>query len=235
MRLRQAKVCLTAAITVLAATCSSPNKPGPVVVDLVIQSVSPNAGPATGGTEITIRGAGFASGTTVTIGGRPATDVNVRSSDMMTAKTPSSSVASSVDVAVTLNGRTSTLATGFRYDPIAPNTAPVIMSITAQGKRLRQPAAFADYGETIQITLAIQDAETAPPQLAYRWEGCGGTFTGTGPQVEWTAPSGGTLPSTCTLQVVVTDGPHVLTRSILVRLHNSVAEIGALALEFLEE
>jgi hypothetical protein len=35
--------------------------------------------------------------------------------------------------------------------------------------------------------------------------------------------------------VVVTDGPHVLTRSIVVRLHNSVVEIAALALQFLEE
>ena len=234
MRLRQAKVCLTAAITVFAATCS-PNKPGPVIVELVLQSVSPNAGPATGGTEITIRGTGFAAGTTVTIGGRPATDVNVRSSDMITAKTPSSSIASLVDVAVTLNGRTSTLATGFRYDPTAPNTPPVITSITAQGRRPRQPAAFADYGETIQITLGVQDAETAPAQLIYQWRACDGTFVGTGPQVDWTAPAIGSLPSTCTIDVTVTDGPHILTRSIVVRLHNSIAEVGALALEFLTE
>lgn len=226
---------VTAALAVAATTCSSPTKPGPIVVELVIQSVSPSAGPATGGTEVTIRGAGFAAGAAVTIGGRPATDVSVRSSDMITAKTPASSVAATVEVVVTLNGRTSTLATGFRYDPTAPNTAPVITSLTAQGRRPRQPATFADYGETIQLTLVVQDAESSPAQLVYQWRACDGTITGSGPQVDWTAPAVGSLPSTCTIDVTVTDGPHVLTRSIVVRLHNSIAEVSALALEFLTE
>jgi hypothetical protein len=224
-----------AALAVLTATCSTPTKPNPPVVDLAIQSVSPTAGPATGGTELTIRGAGFAAGTAVTIGGRAATDVTVRSADMLTAKTPASTTAGPSDIVVTLNGRTQTLAGGFRYDPIAPNTAPVITSITAQGRRLRQPASFADYGETIQLTLVIQDAETPPAQLTYQWRACDGTFAGTGPQVDWTAPAIGSLPSTCTIDVTVTDGPHVLTRSIVVRLHNSIAEIGALAQLFLDE
>jgi hypothetical protein len=184
---------------------------------------------------VTIRGAGFSAGAAITIGGRAATDVSVRGSDMVTAKTPVSAIAGAVDVAVTLNGRTQVLAGGFRYDPTAPNAAPVIKSIAAQGKRLRQPPTFADYGETIQVTVVVEDAETAPAQLGYRWQACGGTFTGTGPQVEWTTPVIGTLPSTCTVEVTVTDGPHVLTRSIVVRLHDSIAEVGALALEFLTE
>ena len=224
-----------AAVAVLAVTCGTPTKPGPIVVELTIQSVSPTSGPATGGTEVTIRGAGFAAGTVVTIGGRAATDVIVHGADNLTAKTPASPTAGPSDIVVTLSGRTQTLAGGFRYDPIAPNTAPVITSIAAQGRRPRQPAAYADYGETIQLTLVIQDAETAPAQLTYLWRACDGTFAGTGPQVDWTAPAIGTLPSTCTIDVTVTDGPHVLTRSIVVRLHNSVAEVSALALEFLEE
>ena len=224
-----------AALAVLTATCSRPTNPGPIVVDLSIQSVSPTAGPATGGTEVTIRGAGFTAGAAVTIGGRAATEVTVRSADMLTAKTPASPTAGPSDVVVTLNGRTQTLSGGFRYDTTSPNTAPVITSIAAQGRRLRQPAAFADYGETIQITLVIQDAETPPAQLTYQWRACDGTFAGTGPQVDWTAPAVGSLPSTCTIDVTVTDGPHVLTRSIVVRLHNSAVEVGALAREFLEE
>jgi len=235
MRLRQSKVFLTVAMTVLAATCSSPNKPDPVV-ELAIHSVAPNAGPATGGTEVTIRGAGFAAGATIMIGGRAATEVNVRGTDMLTAKTPVSPTAGSVDIVVTLNGRSQVLAGGFRYEPIAPNTAPVIRSIAAQGRRPRQPATFADYGETIQVTLIVEDAESAPAQLAYRWQqSCGGTFIGSGPLVEWNAPAAGTLPSICTLEVTVTDGPHVVGRSIAVRLHNSAEEVGALALEFLTE
>jgi hypothetical protein len=224
-----------AALAVLTATCRSPTPPGPIVVDLSIQSVSPIAGPATGGTELTIRGAGFAAGTAVTIGGRAATDIVVRGADTLTAKAPASPTAGPADIVVTLNGRTQTLTGGFRYDPIAPNTAPVITSIAAQGRRVRQPASFADYGETIQLTLVITDAETPVAQLTYQWRACDGTFSGTGPQVDWTAPAIGSLPSTCTIDVTVTDGPHVLTRSIVVRLHNSIAEVTALAMEFLEE
>jgi hypothetical protein len=224
----------TAVIAVLATTCS-PTTPDPVV-ELAISSVAPSTGPATGGTELTIRGAAFATGATISVGGRPATEVTVRGADTIAAKTPASSTAGPVDVVVTLNGRTAVLTGGFRYEPAGPNTAPVIRSIAAQGRRLRQPPAFADYGETIQITLVVEDAESPAAQLVYQWEqNCSGTFSGTGPQVDWTAPAGGTLPSTCNIQVTVTDGPHVLTRSITVRLHNSVVEVGALALEFLEE
>ena len=77
-----------AAIAVLSTTCSSPTKPGPVVVELAIHSVAPIAGPAAGGTEVTIRGAGFAAGAAIMIGGSAATDVSVRGSDTVTAKTP---------------------------------------------------------------------------------------------------------------------------------------------------
>jgi hypothetical protein len=225
----------TVAVAVLSASCDSPTNPGPVV-NLEISSVAPSAGPASGGTELTIRGAAFATGATISVGGRPATDVTVRGADTIAARTPASTTAGPVDVVVTLNGRTAVLTGGFRYEPLGPNTSPVIRSIAAQGRRLRQPAAFADYGETIQVTVVAEDAESTATQLVFQWQQtCSGTFTGTGPQVEWTAPAMGTLPSTCTIQVTITDGPHVVTRSIAVRLHNSVVEVGALALEFLEE
>jgi hypothetical protein len=141
-----------------------------------------------------------------------------------------------VDVVVSLNGRTAVLSGGFRYEPLAPNTAPVIRSIAAQGRRLRQPAAYADYGETIPVTVVVEDAESMATQLAYQWQQtCSGTFIGTGPQVEWTAPAMGTLPSMCTISVTITDGPHVATRSIPLRLHNSVEEMRNLVTEFLTE
>ena len=224
----------TVVLAVLATTCSSPTKPEPVI-ELAIHSVTPSAGPATGGTEVTIRGAAFAAGATITIGGRAATDVTVRGTDVIAAKTPVSAIAGSVDVVVTLNGRTTVLAGGFRYEPIGPNTAPVIRSIAAQGSRLRQPPTFADYGESIQITVVVEDAESSAAQLVYQWQACDGSFNGTGPQVEWTAPAGGSLPSTCTIQVTVTDGPHVVTRSVVVRLHNSIEEVRNLVMEFLTE
>jgi IPT/TIG domain len=224
-----------AALAAVGISCNSPTNPGPIDTALAIQSVTPSIGPAAGGTEVIIRGTGFGAAATLSIGGRPATNVNVSGTDVIAARTPASTIAGPVDVVVTLNGRTSSLTGGFRYEPALPNTAPVIRSFTAQGRRLRQPAAFADYGETIQLTLVIEDAESTAAQLTYQWRACDGTFSGTGPQVDWTAPAGGTLPSTCTIEVTITDGPHVATRSIVIRLHNSIAEVSALALEFLTE
>lgn len=184
---------------------------------------------------MTIRGSGFATGATVTIGGRPATDVAVRGTDTITAKTPASTIAGAVDIAVLLNGRTGTLAGGFRYE-VSTNTPPTIKSVVAQGKRLRQPANFGDYGETLTVTAVVEDAQTNPTALTYQWHAsCGGAFTGTGSQVEWRTPATGTNATTCTVEVIVSDGPRVVTGNVSVRLHNSAAEVGALALEFLNE
>jgi hypothetical protein len=224
---------VAAALAVPTATCTSPTKPTPVV-ELSVQSVSPGSGPAAGGTEVTIRGAGFAAGSAVTIGGRAAVDVAVRASDTITAKTPASTTAGAADIAVTLNGRTGTLAGAFMYEVIM-NTPPTIKSIVAQGKRLKQPVNFADYGETITVTAVVEDAQTNPALLRYQWQACGGTFAGSGPQVEWTTPATGTIAMTCTVELIVSDGPRVVAESLPVRVHNSVAEVGAFALEFLEE
>jgi hypothetical protein len=122
-----------------------------------------------------------------------------------------------------------------RHDHLAPPRAQPIKSIVAQGRRVRQPANFGDYGETLTVTAVVEDAQTNPAALTYQWHACGGTFTGTGPQVEWKAPASGALPTTCTVEVIVSDGPRVVTGSVAVRLHNSATEVSALALEFLTE
>lgn len=83
----------------------------------VIGSVSPNSGPTTGGTAVTIIGENFTEGDTVSFGGVPARDVVVVSDTEIRATTPAGTGA--VDVTVT-NGRgdTATLPDGFGY--IAP-------------------------------------------------------------------------------------------------------------------
>lgn len=222
-----------AALGVALATCSSPTTPAPVV-NVLVQSISPNTGSAAGGTDVTIRGSGFAAGASVTIGGVPATDVNVRASDMITAKTPASAVAGTVDIVATVNGKTSTLAGGFRYEVVS-NTPPVIKSITAQGTRLRQPPLFADFGETIRVAAVVEDLTSPAAQLKYEWHACGGTFTGTGAQVDWTTPSSGTIATTCTIELIVSDGPRVATGTLGVRLHDSAGEVGGFAKDFLED
>jgi hypothetical protein len=154
---------------------------------------------------------------------------------MMTAKTPASTTAGAADITVTANGRSGTLPAAFRYE-VTTNTPPTIRSIVAQGKRPRQPQNMADYGEIITVTAVVEDAQTNPALLTYQWHAaCGGTFTGTGRQVEWTTPAAGTIATTCVVELIVSDGPRVVSGTLPVRLHNSAGEVRHLVLEFLTE
>ena len=81
-------------------------------------SVSPNNGPAAGGTGVTITGANFVSGATVTFGGTAATSVVVTNSTTITATTPAHA-AGAVNVVVTNpDTQTGTLTNGFTYNAI---------------------------------------------------------------------------------------------------------------------
>jgi hypothetical protein len=80
-----------------------------------VSSVSPNNGPAGGGTAITITGTNFAAGATVTIGGTAATNVVVVNSTTITATTPAHA-AGAVTVTVTVNSQSGSLANGFIYN-----------------------------------------------------------------------------------------------------------------------
>jgi hypothetical protein len=98
-----------------------------------VTSVSPNTGPTSGGTPVTITGTNFQSGATVTFGTLPAVNVVVVSSTSITANTPFGPVSSplAVDVSVTNPDSTKGTATAaFTYTvpalaviSITPNTA----------------------------------------------------------------------------------------------------------------
>lgn len=80
-----------------------------------ITSIRPETGPAAGGTAFSIRGSGFLSGATVTIGGNPATGVVVENTNLIIGVTPAHA-AGAVDVVVTNPGGTTvTLVGGFTY------------------------------------------------------------------------------------------------------------------------
>jgi hypothetical protein len=85
------------------------------VVVPTVSSVSPNNGPAAGGTAITITGTNFAAGATVTFGGTAATNVVVVSSTSITATTPAHA-AGAVTVTVTVTAQSGNLANGFTYN-----------------------------------------------------------------------------------------------------------------------
>jgi len=84
------------------------------VIAPTVSNVSPNNGPAAGGTTVTITGTNFAAGATVAFGGAAATNVVVANSTTITATTPAGTPGS-VTVTVTLNGQSGSLTNGFTY------------------------------------------------------------------------------------------------------------------------
>lgn len=109
-----------------------------------ISSISPNSGPVTGGTTVTISGSGFQSGATVTFGGVPAQVTSVSSSSI-TAVTPLGppNEQLTVDVQVTNpDGSMATLHPGFNYAPVALQVTSIspksggagtVVTLTGQG------------------------------------------------------------------------------------------------------
>ncbi len=81
-----------------------------------LTSVTPNTVPTTGGTTITIRGADFLRGATVTVGGVPATNVTVVNSGVITAVVPPGPLGPATVVVTNPSGLFGTLASGFTYD-----------------------------------------------------------------------------------------------------------------------
>lgn len=85
-----------------------------------VSSVSPNTGPTSGGTNVTITGVNFVTGASVTFGAFAATNVTVTSSTTITATTPAGT-AGPVTVRVTNpNTEFGTLANAFTY--VTPTT-----------------------------------------------------------------------------------------------------------------
>ena len=128
-----------------------------------------------------------------------------------------------------------------------PNNPPVVESITIQGTRSNEPTNFADIGEAIAVSAKVRDDETAVDQLQYTWTATAGTFSGTGANVTWTAPS--TVPAsplgspgqavTISLTVLERYGPappqfeHRVTGTATLSLHDSRNEVGEMAWQFL--
>lgn len=83
------------------------------VVIPTVTGVSPNVGPASGGTAVTITGTNFANGATVTFGTSAATNVMVVNATSITASAPAGTGA--VTVTVTVNGQSGSLANAFTY------------------------------------------------------------------------------------------------------------------------
>lgn len=234
-------------MAISAAACGGGNGPGPQPTPQppVVTSIAPAAGSVAGGTAVTIHGANFAAGAVVTIGGAAATAVAVQSPTVLTAVTAPRS-AGPADVVVIVGGLRGTLAGGYTYAVPGPasNPAPTVSAITTKSAQPRAPAGYAEAGEDLAVSVTVADDETPPEGLVYEWSADGGTFSGTGASVTWQAPAPTETPVRHTLSLVVVerwvapDGQvreNRVGRSVQVNVHDSVRELGDMAILFLEE
>ncbi len=84
---------------------------------LMLGQVEPAQGAIAGGTLVTVWGDGFGEGTTLTLGGKPARDLQVVGPHTLTCRTPPSSMGA-VEVAVARGSARAVLAEGFTFfDP----------------------------------------------------------------------------------------------------------------------
>ena len=82
--------------------------------EIVINSIVPSSGSASGGTGVTLFGTGFTGATSITFDGVAATSVNVVSSTTVTAVTPAHATGA-VDVVITTPVGSATLTNGYTY------------------------------------------------------------------------------------------------------------------------
>ena len=120
----------------------------------VITVVTPNQGPAAGGTSVTISGSNFKNGAIVTFGGMAASNVVVASANQITCDTPPHFPAA-VDVQVTNPDGQSTLALNvFTY---ASSTASLSLPNVAggTGKTVTVPVNAANLKGLLSADLTI--------------------------------------------------------------------------------
>jgi hypothetical protein len=232
----------------VAAACNG-NPGGPQTGVLTVTAITPSTGTTFGGTSVTITGTGFESGATVTIGGVAATNVLVASATRMTATTPAHATGIA-EVRVAVGSQSASLTNGFTFTAPAtsPNLAPVVSDITVQPPRPDQPKTMASTGDRMSLTVSVNDAETAANQLIYEWAAIPalGTFSGTGPAVQWTAPATLTSARIVVLSLTVVeryqeagaDGlpvqrEHRVQRTAAMKVHDTEREVGDMAVDFL--
>src|SRR5258706_436066 len=115
----------------------------------MVTGVSPNTGPAAGGTAVTISGSNFRNGATVLFGGSKASNVAVVNSGSITARTPGGAAGSKVNVTINnTDGTTHTLANAYAYTTataspmvtgVNPNTGPAAggTAVNTSGSQFR--------------------------------------------------------------------------------------------------
>jgi DNA-binding protein YbaB len=132
-----------------------------------VASVSPNNGPAAGGTGVTISGANFVSGATVTFGGTAATGVVVSNSTTITATTPAHASGAVTVVVTNPDTQIGSLASGFAYaaapsvSSVSPNNGPAAggTGVTISGTNFVSGATVT-FGGTAATSVVVSNSTT---------------------------------------------------------------------------
>ncbi|BCW87580.1 hypothetical protein sos41_07100 [Alphaproteobacteria bacterium SO-S41] len=131
-----------------------------------VTAISPNSGPAAGGTGVTITGTNFTGATAVTIGGAPATGITVVNATTITATAPAGT-AGARNVVVTTPGGTGTGTGLFTYiaaptvASVSPNSGPLAggNTITITGANFTGATAVS-IGQTPASNINVINATT---------------------------------------------------------------------------
>jgi IPT/TIG domain/Abnormal spindle-like microcephaly-assoc'd, ASPM-SPD-2-Hydin/Fibronectin type III domain len=132
-----------------------------------VASVSPNSGTTAGGTAVTITGANFVTGATVTFGSAAATSVVVVSGTQITATTPAGSAGAVLVTVSNPGGQSGALAGGFTYiapptvTSVSPNNGPVAggTAVTITGTNFATGATVT-LGGTVATNVVVASSTT---------------------------------------------------------------------------
>jgi hypothetical protein len=145
-------------ITVMRGTDASIGSGAVVIVDLqpTLFSVLPASGPSGGGTEVTISGSNFRPGAQIFFGGLPASDVNVVSTQTISATAPANVPGTTNVVVMNSDGTSGMIATGFTY--VA--STPTISGISPTGG-----------APTTVVTISGSGFDTHPQNVQVQFNG----------------------------------------------------------------
>jgi hypothetical protein len=169
----------------------------------VVELVTPNTGPVSGGTAVTIKGVRLGGAFAVRFGGVPATQVVAKSESEVLAVAPAEAFPARVDVTVTTSRGSSapTLADSFTYGSPPPPLATSVTLAPSQGAVAHGQAL------TLRATVSPSDGGGS---VAFYADGSNTPLSNCGAQA--LAPAGGAHDATCSISALAV-GQHSLSAS----------------------
>lgn len=136
-----------------------------------LHCVAPTGGPAAGGTALTLRGARFLAGATVSIGGAAATGVTVVSDTQITCTAPAGTLGSGA-IVVTSDSQTSSESVVYVYLPTRGGLPEILSrAILADAGAAAIRAALAAYGDGYALFAGAMPEDAPTPAILIQESG----------------------------------------------------------------